>query len=647
VHVNARHQEAGSDNRDVRRARASARSGDQGRGDELDTRPWLARFGRRSADAAPDAAAPDDDAEATDGGNGRDGDGPAEPAKPRNWVPRLAGIACYLIGLIDVLSAFAPRLRHGGLHRLVNYLPGAVESTAIALVVVSGVLLILLAHALRRRKRRAWQAVVVLLAASIVFHLLRHHGFSSLVLSVVFLVVLLVYHSEFYALPDPRSRWRALVTFVGLLCFSVCFGLMLLAVRPHEIVGHPSFTDRLREVLYGLVGASGPVSYTSDRAGDVITFSMTGLGILTVLVTVYLALRPAEPVAKLTDEDERKLRELLDKHGDRDSLGYFALRRDKSAIFSPSGKAAIAYRVVSGVMLASGDPIGDPEAWPGAIKRFTEEAQRHAWVVAVMGCGEQGGEVWCREAGLDALELGDEAICEVADFTLQGRAMRNVRQMVNRVERQGYSCQMRRVKDMTQDEIRLIRRQMDNWRVGEVERGFSMALDRFGDPADGESVLMTAVKDGEVRAFINFLPWGKDGLSLGLMRRDRDAEPGLNELMITQALKQAPDLGVTRISLNFAVFRSSLERGERIGAGPILRAWRGLLIFLSRWFQIESLYRFNAKFQPIWEPRFVAFRQTRDLPRIAIAALEAEAFLVMPKPHLPRRLRRRKVEAAT
>jgi lysyl-tRNA synthetase, class II len=101
----------------------------------------------------------------------------------------------------------------------------------------------------------------------------------------------------------------------------------------------------------------------------------------------------------------------------------------------------------------------------------------------------------------------------------------------------------------------------------------------------------------------------------------------------------APDLDVKRLSLNFAVFRSALERGEKIGAGYLLRMWRGLLVFISRWFQIESLYRFNLKFRPDWEPRFISFPTTRDLPRIAFAALEAEAFLVRPKP-LQRLLRR-------
>src|SRR5262249_56127922 len=111
----------------------------------------------------------------------------------------------------------------------------------------------------------------------------------------------------------------------------------------------------------------------------------------------------------------------------------------------------------------------------------------------------------------------------------------------------------------------------------------------------------------------------------------RTAQPGVNDFLIVETIKAAQELGVKRVSLNFAVFRSTLARGERIGAGPVLRAWRSILLFASRWFQIESLYKFNAKFCPAWEPRFFVYPGTRDTPRIAIAALEAEAFLVWPR----------------
>jgi lysyl-tRNA synthetase, class II len=309
-------------------------------------------------------------------------------------------------------------------------------------------------------------------------------------------------------------------------------------------------------------------------------------------------------------------------------------------IWSPSGKSGICYRVVAGVMLASGDPLGDPEAWPGAIAEFLGEAARHAWRPAVMGCSELGAEVWCREGDLTALELGDEAIVDVVDFSLSGRSMRNVRQMVNRVAKNGYAAEIRRVGDIPRPELDGIIAEADLWRGTHTERGFSMALGRLGAPGDENCVLVTAKEHGKLRAILHFVPWGADGLSLDLMRRDKSAQAGLNDFLIVEAIKAAPGLGVKRVSLNFAMFRAALERGERIGAGPVLKAWRGLLVFASRWFQIESLYKFNAKFSPVWEPRFFVFPGGRDAPRIAIAALEAEAFLVWPRLELRRNARR-------
>ena len=135
-----------------------------------------------------------------------------------------------------------------------------------------------------------------------------------------------------------------------------------------------------------------------------------------------------------------------------------------------------------------------------------------------------------------------------------------------------------------------------------------------------------------MRGLLHFTPWGPQGLSLDLMRRDRAADNGLNELMIVRLLLACPGLGITDVSLNFAVFRDALHRGEQIGAGPVLRFWRRVLLLASRWWQIESLYRFNVKFQPDWQPRFFCYSRARDISvGILSAALEAEAFFVRPR----------------
>jgi lysyl-tRNA synthetase class 2 len=590
--------------------------------------------------------------EPVDGRTSGGGQGPRTrlPDVSRRWLPALVGYICLLIGLVDITGAIVPRLHARRMNDIADLVPGLVISLATAATLVVGVLLVMLARALRRRKRRAWRTLMVLLPLSAALHVLRWHQPVAAAVSVVLFIVVLMNSRQFYASSDPRTRWWAVWNFLGMSLFSLCAGLVIVSVHPEVEVGHYSFTDRVRHVGYGLLGVQGPVRYASDRASDLVYFSLAGLGLLTAVSTGYLALRPPGPAVPLTADDEQRLRGLLGRHGAQDSLGYFALRRDKSVLFSPSGKAAIAFRVVSGVMLASGDPIGDIEAWPGAIRTFMSEAARHAWVPAVMGCSETGGEVWTRETGLDALEIGDEAVVEVADFTLDGRPMRNVRQMVNRIERAGYSCRIRRVADLTDQEKQEIRAAAETWRGTGTERGFSMALGRLGDPADGDCVVVTAHEsrrgsadtlapspDSDLRAILHFVPWGRDGISLDLMRRDRDADPGLNELLIVKALQAAPDLGVTRVSLNFAMFRSALARGERLGAGPVLRSWRAVLLFLSRWLQIESLYRFNAKFRPIWEPRFLVYPTARDLPRISISTLRAEAFIALG----PRRIVRR------
>jgi lysyl-tRNA synthetase, class II len=542
----------------------------------------------------------------------------------------VAGWLALVIGIADVLEGGVPSLyAHYRLHRIVDLAPGTLTNLTRTADVITGLLLLMLSHGLRRRKRRACRAVILLLGTSIVIHLVHYPHIGRAVVTAALLAVLVFYRREFYAVGDPRTRWRALVVLGGLVLADIAIGLSFIMLARGLSSGY-SVMQRVQSVIYGLFGFSGPVQFGPEGHGDLFGLLTSALGIFTLITAAYMFLRPAEPAGRLSGQDAARIRELLDRHGEQDSLGYFTLRDDKSIMWSPTGKSCIGYRVLSGVMLAAGDPIGDPEAWPGAIHAFLDEAARHAWVPAVMGCGELGAEVWCREGDLTALELGDEAIVDVAGFSLEGRAMRNVRQMVSRVCRHGYVAGFHRTGDMPRAEVDSLIRQADSWRGSPTERGFSMALGRVGGGDDGRCVIVTATENGVLRAILHFVPWGPDGLSLDLMRRDRAAQPGLNDFLIVETIKHAHELGVRRISLNFAAFRSALERGERIGAGPVLRAWRRILLFMSRWFQIESLYKFNAKFNPDWVPRFMVFPSTRDTPRIGLAALEAEAFLVWP-----------------
>jgi lysyl-tRNA synthetase class 2 len=175
------------------------------------------------------------------------------------------------------------------------------------------------------------------------------------------------------------------------------------------------------------------------------------------------------------------------------------------------------------------------------------------------------------------------------------------------------------------------------WRGEATERGFSMALGRLFDPRDaGALVVVARDAAGHPVGFLHFVPWNSDGASLDGMRRDR-ASPGyLSDFLIVEAARRLPELGVRRLSLNFSFLRAVIAAGAEPDVPIGLRAARWLLRRLSGPFQIETLYRFNRKFAPAWQPRYLAVETPEELPRVAVAALRAEGLL----PTVPWRLAR-------
>lgn len=541
------------------------------------------------------------------------------------WIGRIVA----LIGLVTIASALSPALRSRAtfLHQV---FPPAFPAAATTGAAATGLLLVLLSRALRRGKYRAWVVATALTAATVALHLAKGLDVEEALVSAAGLGLLISARRNFTARPDPRSwgRLLAVVTLGPLV--AVTLGFLWLVADPDGQAAGTTTGQRLGQAALGLVGVPGPMTFTDTSDATAATVGLLVIGAVLLAVILLVAMQPADGPAPLSSGQDAALRDLLDRWGGIDSLGYFALRRDRSVVFSRTRKAAVTYRVVGTVSLAAGDPIGDPEAWPGAIEAWLAEARSFGWTPAVLGASERGATAFGR-AGLDALELGDEAIVDTCAFTLTGRSMRSVRQAVSRCARAGLEVSSHRVRDLDAATRQEIRERADEWRDGAVERGFAMALGRLGADDDADAVVVLARDaEGKLHGLLSLVPWGRDGLSLDVMRRDRATENGLVEHMVAGLCRDSSMLGVTRVSLNFAVLRYVFARGEQLGAGPVLRLWRSILLGLSRFWQIESLYRANVKYQPRWTPRFLCFERPSDLARVGTAALRAEAFLVAP-----------------
>lgn len=565
----------------------------------------------------------------------------AIPAK--SGAPRLISIFL-LIQSASIIGLFSAHRFPHFVQVVGNNLQSSITQTTDAASVIIAVALALIARGIALKRRRAWQLATVLqsvLFIMAIFHnthrFLSHHrttqiifgnfGLTHLFFEVSLLLALIIKRKTFNTVTDPHTRKSDFIYFLQVTGLSFLVALIIVFFDRDRFVHRLSTLEIFQTAAKGIFGVSGPVAFSMVRTQERVENLLVGLGLLIAISTIFRVLRPVVRIARMTSEDKVAISDLIAKYPSDDSLAYFALRDDKNVIWAKNGKAAIAYSVVSGTMIASGDPLGDPECWPAAIEAFIHEAQRHAWIPAVYGCTELAGEIWQRETDCDALEIGDEAIVFVNDFNVETPQLKSVRQMANKARKENYQTVTRKISELSQIERVELSKLAQEWRRGGDERGFSMALGRFCDLQDPNAVITWSHVEGVYKGLLQFVPWGIEGLSLDLMRRSTDSISGVNELMISETIIYARANSISKISLNFATFRSIFEKGERLGAGPITRFNHKVLILLSRFVQMESLYRFNAKFQPVWEPRYILFPSIGHLGRVAIAILRVESFL--------------------
>ena len=557
-----------------------------------------------------------------------------------SWI--LVAQSLSIIGFLSTRT-FPPVIRIVGRNLTAPVFRGT-EITA----VIAATVIFLTARGIRLRRRRAWILATVLqgvlIMTSVVHGLvqltlrrkdeeiaLKSVGISHLLSEFLILFLLLYFRKNFKTKSDIQTTMKSVFFFLRISLTSFLVGLVFVGLDQKSFTVKPNFGQILEITLKGLLGISGSVQYVTIHVQIRTEYTLAALGLLTVVTSTWQFLKPNRFKSKVDHESLNEIRTLLSRYPEHDSLSYFALRENKNFMWSKNMKAVIPYSVINGVMVTTGDPIGDRESWPSAMSAFCTEAEAHAWIPAVYGCTEEAGLIWSRETDFESLEIGDEAVVLVDTFSLEGPEMKNVRQMVNQIKRKEYSTSIRRISEIAPGELDALSKLAEKWRSGGSERGFSMALGRFCDPNDPDLVLSLALQNGEPMGMLQFIPWGTDGLSLDSMRRSPNGDPGINELLISDTVSFAKSKSITQISLNFATFRSIFEKGERLGASPITRFSHKLLIFLSRFFQMESLYRFNAKFRPVWTPRYIMFPSIRNLMKVAVAILMIESFVPVPK----------------
>lgn len=490
-------------------------------------------------------------------------------------LPRVAGAATATVGVVNVISALAPAA-HGRLRLLLAVATHAELAAARSIALSLGLGLLVAGLQLARGRRGALQGAVVALLAM---------GAVDLA--------------------------KGLDVEEASLTWALAFGLW--RTRRAFPVAAPRHVPASALVLgaAGLAALFAATSLPVSAAGAAV--AVTGAIALGFGAARGLVARPVSA----DDLDRGGVASIVRAYG-TDTLSAFKLRQDVQHRLHAD--SLVGQRVYGGTLLVAGDPVGDERDLEGALAGAQREAREHGLCFGVVGASERCAAAG-RALGLRRLYLGDEAMVATGPMDLAGGARKSLRKAVNRVARD-YGAELHLAGDLDDDTLRRLAAVSDGWRDGACERGFSMAGDVIADELLPDALVVLArAADGSVGGFLQFVPvFGRPQVSLGFMRRDRSTPNGMTDFLVVRAAELLGARGIEEFSLNFAAF----GRWLRAPANPAERALARLLRVGDRWFQVERLERFTAKFGPRWQPRYLLFDGVTAMPRIALAALGVE-----------------------
>jgi phosphatidylglycerol lysyltransferase len=383
--------------------------------------------------------------------------------------------------------------------------------------------------------------------------------------------------------------------------------LVLLVVTSSLFIGMFAFKHvRYNDAIWGVFGRISP-------RGDAARFLRATAGaffaaFVAVTLRAFKASTPnvAEPTTEMMPRIERVIANA------KDTRAHLALLRDKHLLFSDTGESFLMYGVEGRSWVAMGDPMGRADERDELAWKFREMVDRHdGWPVFYQVRPEHLHLYL--DLGLTLLKLGEEARVPLTEFSLEGSNRKRLRQTVKRFEKVNGTFEVIQPADV-RAYLPEMRRISDEWLANKTggEKGFSLGF--FDEEYLGRTPLAVIRCEGEICAYANL--WcgcARDEVTVDLMRYSSTAPEGVMEYLFIRMMLWGREEGYSWFNMGMA----PLSGIESRRLAPLWNRLAGLAFrYGENFYSFQGLRSYKEKFDPVWEPRYLASRGGMVLPRI-------------------------------
>ncbi|RSX58141.1 bifunctional lysylphosphatidylglycerol flippase/synthetase MprF [Bifidobacterium samirii] len=515
----------------------------------------------------------------------------------------------------------------------------------------------------RGRRLAAWVTVVCQAAASalaVVYYLVvpagfvpdgfaalvRHGALASCVVNAlppaVFAVALLMSLRHFPMRTDRARLMRGLIGLgaVWLACAAgyLAFGLL----RASDFHPAASWRDLVAE-LPGRFVPIGFLSHTRLRFVPVTPLASAvyqGVGLVFWAAVLVVCVRWMRDVTAGDDRDRAEAGRLVEHGGE--SMSFMATWEGNRYWRSPSGRSAVAYRVINGVALTCTGPFGDPGEWMTDLREFSRFCAAHSWTPVFYAVHRAQRDALVAD-GWNALEVGGEMVVDPRAWKTTGRKWQDIRTAINKARREGIEDVLVTFDKADADVRDQIEEISEQWAGDKAlpEMKFTLGgVEELRDPR--VRILIAQDASGRVLGVTSWLPTWRDGRIVGwtldFMRHRTDAPNGIMEFLIARMAERLrdeglehPDVAAEFMSLSAAPLAGMNPQRDNTAPDGTMDAGTAMLQhamqLMADWMEpaygFRSLFNFKRKFQPSEEPVYVCYPDAAALPQLGLAVTRA------------------------
>nr|WP_249310184.1 bifunctional lysylphosphatidylglycerol flippase/synthetase MprF [Bacillus sp. FJAT-49736] len=513
----------------------------------------------------------------------------------RNISHWIITILVFCSGIILLISASLP----GVLDRIVflrEFLSFPIMNLSHQLSVATGLLLLFLSRGIEYKVKWAYYFTMFLLIFAAVLSLTKSLNYEQAIFLCVVAFILWLSKKSFYRLNFVVTWGRAAIDLLGILFFIILYifiGYMNLPEHSEKM----KINHFLRK-------------YMILNSGDLFKSAFLGLMIaLIVIYFVYWLRKPYEAQFRSSIHETDKIMQHLQKYGGT-VLSHLIFLHDKLIYWSKSGNVLFAFQKYADKLVVLGNPIGDEREFHDCIEEFHDVANIYGYTPVYY---EVTKEMLPKlhENGYDFFKLGEEAYVNVEEFSLSGKKMKNLRAVKNKLEREGFTCEVLE-PPYSEELLNRLHFISDEWLQGRLEKGFSLGF--FDKTYISLGPIAVVKNSDEVPiAFTSLMPKYDQHktLSLDLMRQLADIPPGIMDFMFLHLFEWANQNGYQNFNIGMAPLANvGLSKysflGEKIASQIYLH---GSFIY-----HFKGLKNFKEKYADTWEPKYMAYRKKTSLP---------------------------------